>query len=149
MARVVHVEAAGGGRTDVPLTFSTDHRKRRTLATGKGIVTLADVVLYLAVCVRDQVYEFDHVIDLRKVTALTPDPEEVLRLAVAERRHLPPETVVFTALVATREHEMFALAEHLASAFGRDGVTVRVFGTKEEASQWLDRLRPARNRSMA
>ena len=131
----------------MPLTFTTDHRKRRTLATGKGIVTLADVILYLTVCVRDQVYEFDHVIDLRGVTALAPDPEDVLRLAVGDHRHAPPETVAFTALIAAPNSEMASIARRLSLAFGRDGVVVRVFSGKEQAGRWLDRIRRVRSRS--
>jgi hypothetical protein len=133
----------------VALTFTSDHRKRRTLAVGKGIVTLGDIILYLTVCVRDQVYDFDQVIDLRGVTSFAPDPEHVLRLVVAEHRRLQPETVSYTALIATPDSEMFTIARRLSRAFARDGVLVRVFSTEEPARQWLDRLRPERNPSTA
>lgn len=133
----------------MPLSYTTDHRTRRTVATGAGVVTLADVMLYLVVCVRDQVHEFDQLIDLRRVTALAPDPEEVLHLAIRERRHLPPETVVYTALVADVETEMFAVAQHLSRGFARDGVAVRVFSSVDDAGRWLDRVRPKRKRSRA
>lgn len=131
----------------MPLSFAADHRKRRTMATGTGIVTLADIVLYLVVCIRDQVYDFDQLIDLRQVDALATDPEEILRLAIQERQRLPPESVVYTALVVEIGTETFAVAQQLARGFARDGIAVRVFTHPDEGIRWLDRSRSERRQA--
>ncbi|HEY5545054.1 MAG TPA: hypothetical protein VIK50_03275 [Gemmatimonadaceae bacterium] len=121
----------------MPFTLTVDHAKRRVTGVAAGVITVADIALYIAERVRQGVYSYAQLIDMRDATIALPPGESLLERAMEARRESRAGEIPRTAILATQGTASFGFARQLAVQLGFARATVEVFSTLADAETWL------------
>ena len=121
----------------MPFTLTVDHVKRRVTGVASGVITVADIALYIAERVRQGVYSYAQLIDMRDATIELPPGESVLARAMEARRESRAGEIPRTAILATEGTASFGFAKQLAVQLGFARATVEVFSSLADAETWL------------
>jgi hypothetical protein len=121
----------------LPFNLTVDHAKRRVTAVGSGAITIADIALYVAERVRQGVYSYAQLIDMRGATFDVPPGESLFARAMEARRESRAGEIPRTAILATQGTASYGLGRQLATQLGFTGATVVVFSSLVDAETWL------------
>ena len=121
----------------MPFTLSVDHAKRRVTGIASGPITVGDIALYVADRVRQGVYSYEQLIDMRAATIDIPPGDSLFARAMETRRQFRAGEIPRTAILATPGTANYGYARQMATQLGFANATVEVFSDQAAAETWL------------
>jgi hypothetical protein len=113
------------------------------VASGTGVVTIAELTAYIAARVKDGVYDYDQLVDFTDAE-LDVRASDVLYDVKQARVHLGKKAIPLTSIVAKPGTATFGLVRQLATLFNFEGATIQVCTSIEAAHAWMDKERADR-----
>ena len=121
----------------MPYSLAIDHENRRVTCVGHGVVTFADIALYIAERIKQGAYSYPQLIDARFATVDFPPRESLSATVMEARHHTKAGPVPRTAILAVEGTVNFGFARQVATELGFSNATVEVFTNEFEAECWL------------
>ena len=121
----------------MPFILYVDHANRRVMGIGSGNVTSTDFADYIRERVRDRIYGYPQVIDLRLAEVDLPAGQTLFAHAMEVRQETKAGPIPRTAIVAQQGTACFGHARQLATQMSFAKANVEVFTNLDDAETWL------------
>jgi hypothetical protein len=121
----------------LPFILHVDHASRRVMGIGSGTVTSTDFADYIRERVRNRIYSYPQVIDLRLADVDLPPGQTLFAHAMEVRHETKAGPIPRTAIIAQQGTASFGHARQLATQMSFARAMVEVFTNIDDAETWL------------